>query len=103
MITLTFHLEHVADDGVVWWIDSPDVPGFYATAEHIEECRSRALEALEDDGYDTSQVIEVLEVTTTDDVIVHESRPALSLRDDSPVGLTGGDPATVVRTEFALV
>ncbi|MCU1504233.1 MAG: hypothetical protein JWM12_3587, partial [Ilumatobacteraceae bacterium] len=30
MITLVFHLEQ-ADDEFVWWIDTPDVPGLYAS------------------------------------------------------------------------
>ena len=103
MITLTFHLEPVAGDGVVWWIDSPEVPGFYASASQIDECRSRALEALNDEGYDTSDVVEALEATMSDEDINHDVGPAVCLATDSRGGLTDGDPATVVRTEFALV
>lgn len=101
MITLMFHLEPVDDDGVVWWIDSPQVPGFYATAGQLSECRSRAVEALGAEGYDTSQIVEQLVVC---DVEPHdEFASSLTVPDQASVSITNGDATTVVRTGLALV
>lgn len=47
MTELTIHLESV-DDEVVWWADSPDVPGFSAAAPSLVELRERASAALEE-------------------------------------------------------
>jgi hypothetical protein len=44
---LTIHLEDV-DGEVVWWADSPDVPGFSAAAPSLEELRKQAATALAD-------------------------------------------------------
>ena len=38
-VTLVFHQEPVESGQHVWWVDSPDVPGFYATRERLEEAR----------------------------------------------------------------
>ncbi|MFT8857185.1 type II toxin-antitoxin system HicB family antitoxin [Bifidobacterium aquikefiri] len=51
-IRLTFHAE---DD--VWWVDSEDLPGFYAAADTLDEARREAEEglsfALESDDFAT--------------------------------------------------
>ena len=56
MTGLVFHLE-VAADGPVWWVDSPDAPGFSAFAPTLEEARGLALEAL---GIDSGETVERL-------------------------------------------
>lgn len=47
MTELTIHLEGV-DGEVVWWADSPDVPGFSAAAPNLIALRERATAALEE-------------------------------------------------------
>jgi predicted RNase H-like HicB family nuclease len=47
MTELTIHLEAVEGE-VVWWADSPDVPGFSAAAPSLVELRERATAALEE-------------------------------------------------------
>jgi predicted RNase H-like HicB family nuclease len=45
MTELIIHLED-ADGEVVWWAESPDVPGFSAAAPSLDELRRRAIDAL---------------------------------------------------------
>lgn len=99
-IRLMFHLEAVEDRTCVWWIDSPDVPGFYATAEQIVECRRRALEALEDLEVDTSQIVERLVAPA--ELEPTPSRTPAAAFDDSPRDVTEGDRITIVRTRLAV-
>ncbi len=55
-VTLIFHLESAESGENVWWVDSPDLPGFYATREHLHEARlvseASAREILHDRGVD---------------------------------------------------
>lgn len=38
-VTLIFHLEPVESGEMVWWAESPGIPGFYATRERLDEVR----------------------------------------------------------------
>ena len=99
-ITLMFHLERVDEGDCVWWIDSDDVPGFYATADQIVECRRRARDALADLGLDTSQIVERLVASVEFDTL-----PVLTPRaafDDPSAGLTEGDRSRVVRADLVV-
>lgn len=60
MTMLVFHLDATDDNEIVWWIDSPDVPGFYASAAELVECRKRALDALTVEGIDITDIVESL-------------------------------------------
>lgn len=40
-IRLLIHLEPT-DAGLVWWTESPDVPGFSGTGQHLDDARIRA-------------------------------------------------------------
>jgi len=51
MMTMLFHLEK-ADDELVWWVESPDVVGFYAAAPTLVEVRHLVIEALRGLGLD---------------------------------------------------
>lgn len=99
-ITLMFHLELVDDGDSVWWIDSDDVPGFYATAEQIVECRERAYAALADLGLDTSEVVEQLVASLALDTSPVAAPHAVF--DDSPPRSTEGDQITVVRADLVI-
>lgn len=57
--SLRFHLE-LADQGFIWWADSPEVAGFYAAAESVIECRALAHAALSELGYDATAFHETL-------------------------------------------
>ena len=46
MIDLVIHLETVNSHRVMWWADSPQVPGFSAAADSLSALRARAKEAL---------------------------------------------------------
>ncbi|MEX1009159.1 MAG: hypothetical protein WD271_15145 [Acidimicrobiia bacterium] len=41
----TVHVDYHEEDGL-WWADSPDVPGFSATAEELRELRQLAREGI---------------------------------------------------------
>ncbi|MEY2446055.1 MAG: hypothetical protein QOE00_2635 [Ilumatobacteraceae bacterium] len=61
MVTLWFHLEVAAShDDTYWWIDSPDAPNVHASAPTLLDCRSLAIDALQSEGIDTSDVRGVL-------------------------------------------
>lgn len=59
MTELIIHLED-ADGEVVWWAESPDVPGFSAAAPTLAELRERAREALSARGARPVQIVERL-------------------------------------------
>ncbi|BDR52481.1 hypothetical protein KIM372_03880 [Bombiscardovia nodaiensis] len=44
-ITLTYHQE-LSPVGT-WWADSPDMPGFYAAGNTLEETRVQAIEGVQ--------------------------------------------------------
>jgi predicted RNase H-like HicB family nuclease len=50
-ITVLLNLEATGttvDDEIIWWAESPDVPGFSAAADNLPELRRLYLEALRD-------------------------------------------------------
>ena len=55
MTRFVFNLEHT-DRGVVWWAESPDIPGFYAAADDLISLRRHVTAALRDMGVDTAVV-----------------------------------------------
>ena len=95
MTTLCFHLEMTDDNEFVWWIDSPDAPGFYATASTIGECRERALEALASEGLDITEVREML---VDAEELTASERPSVALNVDDQETATARDERTVIRT-----
>jgi predicted RNase H-like HicB family nuclease len=60
MTELIIHLEGGGGE-VVWWSDSPDVPGFSAAAPSLAELRARATAALEEILGAPVQLVERLE------------------------------------------
>lgn len=58
LVTLMLHLEPTESAEAVWWTESPDLPGFYATREHLAEVllvsEIAVTDALRDQGTDTS-------------------------------------------------
>ena len=60
IVQLHVHLERV-DGHPCWWADSPDVPGFSATADSLPEVVSRATWAIHDiyaeEGADVERVV----------------------------------------------
>lgn len=66
---LLIHLES-ADGDVVWWAESPQVPGFTAAAPTLAELRELALDALRSE---LSPDVEVAEVLVSDEVHVDPS------------------------------
>ena len=56
-IELTYHQE----DGV-WWVDSDDLPGFYAAADTLEDAKEQAKDglafALETEDFSTTESFE---------------------------------------------
>lgn len=73
-IELMLHLER-ADDQVVWWAETTDVPGFSAAADTLAELRERVRSAL-------------LEITGGEPVELVERLAGLpsEAKTDSPVG-----------------
>ena len=65
MIELVYHLEKVDAGSVAWWIESPDVPGFYAAADSVAEARANALAALQELGV-VAAVGDVVESVASD-------------------------------------
>ncbi len=59
-VTIIFHHERVEPADPVWWAESPDVPGFYATREQlieVEQVAEAALrEALSEQGIDPASI-----------------------------------------------
>jgi hypothetical protein len=59
-VTLIFHLEPTKSGTPVWWTESPDLPGFYATREHLAEVllvsEIAVTDALRDQDLDTSEL-----------------------------------------------
>ena len=57
-VTLIFHREVTQSGDRVWWAESPDLPGFYATRPHLAEAlpasEIAARDPLRDQGTDTS-------------------------------------------------
>lgn len=60
LVTLVLHLEQPASGNAVWWSESPDLPGFYATRESLAEVlrasEAAAMHILREQGVDTSEV-----------------------------------------------
>jgi hypothetical protein len=46
-VRLLIHAEP-AESGLVWWTESPDVPGFSGTGEHLVDARIRSELAIRD-------------------------------------------------------
>ncbi len=59
-VTIVFHHEPIESGRLVWWAESPDVRGFYATREHFAETMQVAeaalREALRDQGVDPHSI-----------------------------------------------
>jgi predicted RNase H-like HicB family nuclease len=64
---LIIHLE-VADGEVVWWAESPDLPGFTAAGSSLSELRELATAAIEEIRGGPVQIVEHLEAETSDAV-----------------------------------
>ena len=64
---LIIHLE-VADGDVVWWAESPDLPGFTAAGSSLGELRERAMAAIEEIQGGPVQIVEHLEADVPDAV-----------------------------------
>jgi hypothetical protein len=47
-ITVLIHMEPLDSGGVAWWAESPEVPGFSATAESLVELRVLAAHSIVD-------------------------------------------------------
>ncbi len=47
-ITLVLHSERLEDGSAVWWAESPQVPGFSATAESLQETITLSKQAILD-------------------------------------------------------
>ena len=95
MTILNFHLELTDDKEFVWWIDSPDVPGFYASAAEIRECRLRAMNALRVEGFDVTDVREVL----VGDPDQSPPRRSIEVTVDEPAPVAfAGDDRVITRT-----
>lgn len=56
---LIIHLDN-ADGEVVWWAESPQVPGLTAAASSLAELRELAMKALRDELSPTVEVVEIL-------------------------------------------
>lgn len=47
-VELHCYLEAAEASGAVWWSESPDVPGFHATATHLQDLIAKSRIALEE-------------------------------------------------------
>jgi predicted RNase H-like HicB family nuclease len=60
LVTLVLHLEQPAPGSAVWWAESPELPGSFATREHLAEAlqasEDAAMDILRDQGIDTGEV-----------------------------------------------
>ena len=50
MVLLQFHLDVTDSTTACWWIDCPQVPTLYASAETLIEARRRAMDNLDAAG-----------------------------------------------------
>lgn len=100
MITLVFHLE-MADNESVWWIDSPDVAGFYAAASTLKECRQLAIESLANQGLSELQVVERLDSERPSGGQLPAEEPSFSEHGRGVHSL--GDDALLARTADLLL
>ena len=50
MVVLRFHLDITDRAAAFWWIDSPQVPTFYASASSLREVRQLAMDKLDAAG-----------------------------------------------------
>ena len=56
MVLLQFHLDESPATDSFWWIDSPDVPSLYVSAETIDNARRLAMTRLEAADIDVTDV-----------------------------------------------
>ena len=73
-VTLLVHQE-AGDQGVVWWAESPEVPGFSATDVSLDGLRARARDALRDIAADRGEGLGTVSTVLTDDVTAGSSPP----------------------------
>jgi hypothetical protein len=59
MILLKYHFE-MDDSGMMWHIDSPQLPELHVTATTLVDCQQQALDALGAAGIDFSEVSRVV-------------------------------------------
>ncbi len=62
-VKLLVHVESAdTEAGVAWWADSPDLDGFYAVGDTLQDLRAVALDAIADELGPEFQVVEQLVV-----------------------------------------
>lgn len=56
MVVLRFHLDVSESAPAYWWIDCPQVPSLYASAESLIDARRRAMDKLDAAGVDADDM-----------------------------------------------
>ena len=69
-VIVRVHLER-ADEGVVWWADSPGLPGFYAAADSMKELRDVARVAISEVLIEGGDVLESISELLVPSVVIN--------------------------------
>lgn len=92
---LVIHLDN-ADGKLVWWAESPQVPGFTASADTLPELRGTIAEVLADLAEDLGEPVSFTSERLADPGVA-DARPASEPADQGKERASEGPPPARVR------